>query len=458
MSYPTTAPVRAPRRTGAIAARAIAAGAALALSAAGAAVQAQEPADLDSLLGRARSASPSLRAARARVEAAQALTVPAGTRPDPMFMAGVQNFPVSEPGFSDFMTMKMVGVSQTVPYPGKLSLSRTAAERELAAAQAGLDAARLDAARDVKLAYYDLAYLERALSIVERNRQVLLNTMAATEASYAVGRGGQQDVLRARVEAARLGEEAVSLIEERRAALARLNAVLDRPSETPIATPSFPEAIVRAAVADSASRVRFASPSLGARAADSPLPPLVDLQELAIRHNPVLRAHEARIGAHAARVEYARKAHLPDFDISVFYGHRSGFADMVTAMVSVPIPVQKRRRQDELLAAELAELAAQQAEHHAMVNELRAEVAQRVAVIERDRAQLALYKRAVLPPAHGALEAALAGYRVGRADFLTLLDAQTTVFAYETAYYRALADFARSLAELERAVAAEVIR
>ncbi|HET7604204.1 MAG TPA: hypothetical protein VFK36_14360, partial [Gemmatimonadales bacterium] len=88
-------------------------------------------APLDSLVVQALAVSPVIHAATARVKAAQMRIGPAGTRPDPMFMAGVQNFPVSEPGFADFMTMKMVGISQTFPFPGKLSLQTRAAEDEV---------------------------------------------------------------------------------------------------------------------------------------------------------------------------------------------------------------------------------------------------------------------------------------------------------------------------------------
>ena len=102
-----------------------------------------DAAQLDSLIAAARKASPALRAARARVEAARSRIAPAGARPDPMLMAGIQNFPVTEPGFTDFMTMKMVGVGQTIPFPGKLPLRTRAAERELAAAHARLDDAEL---------------------------------------------------------------------------------------------------------------------------------------------------------------------------------------------------------------------------------------------------------------------------------------------------------------------------
>src|SRR5688572_27635510 len=74
--------------------------------------------ELDSVVRLATETSPAVRAALARVEAARARIGAAGARPDPMLMAGVQNFPVSEPGFRDFMTMKMVGLEQTLPYPG----------------------------------------------------------------------------------------------------------------------------------------------------------------------------------------------------------------------------------------------------------------------------------------------------------------------------------------------------
>lgn len=413
---------------------------------------------VDSLVSWALAVSPQLRAVRERVRAAEARVHQAGTRPDPMFMAGIQNFPVSNPGFSDFMTMKMIGVSQTIPYPGKLPLRTRAAVGELAAVEAELAGARLAVEAAVKSAYYDLAYLDRALEIVERNRRLLLDFMKVTEARYGVGTGGQEEVLRVRVEAARLGEEAVALIEQRRAALARLNAELDRPSEAPVTEPIIPRRVARAAIADSAAAIRFVSATLGARAADSPLPPLAVLQEAVVRQNPMLRAHEAGIAAQRSRAELARKAHLPDFDLSLSYGQRTGFSDMISAQVSMPIPLQRGRKQDQLVAEADAQLAALEAEHHKFANTLRAEVARLHAELERHRAQLGLYVKAILPQGRAALTSATAGYQVGRADFLTLLDAQATLFHYETTYFRVLSDFAKTLAELELVVGEEVVQ
>jgi cobalt-zinc-cadmium efflux system outer membrane protein len=412
----------------------------------------------DSLVAQALAASPRIHAAQARLDAARARIAPAGTRPDPMLMAGLQNVPISSPSLNaDEMTMTMVGVSQVLPYPGKLALARSAASHEAESASIDVEAARLEVRREVLDAYYELAFLDRALEIVERNRATLASLIAASEVRYGTGTGAQQDVLTARVEAARLGGGASGLLERRRACQARLNAALDRPSETPVGEARIPERIARAAVADSGAGIRFVSPALGSRAAGSPLPPLEEAQAAALANNLALRSHEAMIAAQEARVDLARRAHLPDFDVALQYGQRDGRRDMVSATVSVPLPAQRGRRQAVGVAEAQAGLAAMHAEHEADANALRAEVARLYGELEQRRTQLALYVRAILPQGQAALASATAGYQSGRTDLRAVLGAQATLFQYETAYHRALADFGQRLAELDRVVGKEVL-
>ncbi|MDQ6885838.1 MAG: TolC family protein [Gemmatimonadota bacterium] len=426
--------------------------------------------DLDSLVARALAVNPSVTAAASRLEATRHRVAPAGARPDPMLMAGIQNLPLGRErqlvsadgvptgtGGPDPMTMRMIGVGQSIPYPGKLALRRRTAEGEVSAAEASLAAAKRRVAYEVKAAYYELVFLDRALDVVERNQGVLVSFIKVTETRYGVGIAGQQDVLKAHVEASRLAETAVSLTEQHRASLARLNAVLNRPSETPLPRPAIPAPVTRAAVADSGHEIRFVSAALGARVANSPLPPLAELQDMAVRESPELREHEAMITAQTARVELARKEVLPDFDLSIQYGQRDGRPDMVTATVSVPVPLQRRRKQDELVNAAGAELTALEAEHRGSVNEIRAEVARLVSELERERSHLALYVKALLPQARASVSSSVASYQVSRVEFLTVLDNQATVFNYETEYFRVLSDFAKHVAELERVVGKEIL-
>ena len=434
--------------------------------------RAQASNSLESLLARADSANPSLQAARDRVTAAAARVRPAAAWADPMLMVGIENLPLSNENAAsagghgnagssvagDPMTMRMIGVSQTVPYPGKLSLRRRAAERDVDAARANADASRLAVARDVRTAFFELAYIDRALAIVERNRAVLGDVIQVTEAHYASGTGGQQDVLKARVEAARLGETASALLEERRATSAELNATLNRDDTTSVPSAAVPERIAQAAISVEPNRVRFAAQTLGARVVDSPFPPLAELQDLAVRQNPTLREAAANIAAQAARVELARKGSKPDIDVSLRYGQRSERPDMITAQVSIPLPIHKRARQDQELAEARAELSAMEADRRGKINSVRAQVARLVSELERSRTQLAIYANAILPQGGAAATAALASYQAGKTDLLTVLDNQNTLFTYETEYYRSLSDFAKNLAELEQVVGSEILR
>lgn len=425
--------------------------------------------ELDSLVARALAVNPQIVAARQRASAAAARVRPAGALLDPMLGVGITNFPISDPpmtahstgsptGFSDPMTMKMVALEQTLPYPGKLGWARRAAERERDAAEAQVRAAQLEVAAEVRKAYFELAFLERALEVLENNQKLLVTLMQATEARYAVGAGGQQDVLKARVETARLADEAVVLAEQRHAQLARLNALLDRGSESPIAEPRIPERLVRAAVSTDPERIRFRTAALGARVADSPLPPLEQLQEQAIRNNPLLRAQQSMIDAQAVRLELARKAYLPDFDVSLQYGQRVNNPDMVSVMVSVPLPVNRRNKQNQQVAEARAEQAALEAERDAMRNRLRADLAETYSNAEKSRAQLALLVTTIIPQGRAARESSTTAFQVGRVEFLTVIENQATLYSYETAYFRALADFAASVAELEQLIGTEVLR
>ena len=162
--------------------------------------------------------------------------------------------------------------------------------------------------------------------------------------------------------------------------------------------------------------------------------------------------------AQRARAALARRERLPDIDVALQYGQRNGLGDMVTAIVSVPIPLQKHRKQDADVAAADAELRAIEAEHMVSLNELRANVARLDGALERDRTQLALYAQSILPQARASLASADVGYQAGRVEFATLIDAQGVLFNYETDYYRTLTDFAKTLAELEEQTGERLIQ
>ncbi len=418
------------------------------------------PADsvtVGALISVAVQRNPRIQAERQRVQAAKTRQGPSGLPPDPRLMLGLRNFPVSQPGFQDFMTMKMVGVSQTIPYPGKLRVERDIAAHDVELAAARERLAVADVTRDVQEAFYDLVYVDRAMEIVTRNRDVLVGVTQSVETRYAAGSAEQQEVLRTRLALTSLADQATVLTETRRALVAQLNALLDQPSETAIEHAVMAERVARATVRDSTGEAQFMSASLGARAANSPFPSLRDAQVLAMRESPDLREIEAQIVTQTSRVERARKEHLPDFDVMLEYGQRAGLNDMVSATVSIPLGVRKQRKQDQLAMAEEGDLSALQADRLARQNVIRADVARLLSDLERQRAQLALYQTSVFPLARASVQSALADFQTGRVALTAWLDQQVLLFNHELEYARLLSDVGTSLALLERVVGVEVL-
>lgn len=429
------------------------------LSALPAPAQEAAPTDLAAAVARARAANPDISAAERRVAAAAARAEAAGALPDPRLAVGLTNALVSDPLSSDdFMTMRMVQLGTMLPWPGKLDREAEAARGRLAAARADREAVERRVVAEVRRAWFELWFVDRALEVVRDNHALLVDFVDVTEVRYGVGTGAQQDVLRARVEATRLGDEALDLERRREATAAELNALLDRPAEASIPAPEMPERIARLAVPEPGTEVRFSAAALGdSRDASGPVPALETLQR-AGTGDPRVRALEARIAAARAEARRADLAALPDFDLMVGYGQRSGREDMVSVMVSAPLPLFKGNKQDPLAEAAESEVAALEAERAATVGRIRSEVVTLRAALVRTRERIALLREGVLPQARASLESAVAGYPVATVDFLTLLDNQATLFRHELDERRLLADFGRDLAALERVVGEEVVR
>ena len=79
-----------------------------------------------------------------------------------------------------------------------------------------------------------------------------------------------------------------------------------------------------------------------------------------------------------------------------------------------------------------------------------AQAGSRTAMPPADVSRLgALYRGTILPQAHTTVSAALAAYRVGSVDFMTLLDDQMTVNQYRQDLFALEAQRGEALAELE---------
>jgi outer membrane protein, heavy metal efflux system len=125
--------------------------------------------------------------------------------------------------------------------------------------------------------------------------------------------------------------------------------------------------------------------------------------------------------------------------------------DMYSVGLSFNLPVQRERRR-AMVAEAGSEIRMGSAEINEARNTIRAGIADLLAQIEEGRQRVELYRDAIIPQAELSLESATSAYQVGRADFMTLLDSQMTLFGYEQAYHDAIAEHEMAVAQLEALV------
>ncbi|MFQ5679938.1 MAG: TolC family protein [Gemmatimonadota bacterium] len=412
------------------------------------------------LVAEALERNPRLAASRAQSEAAQAAISRAGTWEDPVLSLGFVNLRTTSFDFADdFMTMKMVQLAQQIPLPGQIGHRRAAAALRAASAEHMVEVARVEVAAEVKGAYAELYYRDRALEIVDRNLRILRGLEDVTRTRYATGVGRQPAVLRAGLEIDGLEAQRVQLVASRHATLARLNALRDRPASTQIDETPFPH-FLSALPERGGQALAFVSALEAGRNRGLParagIPPLDSLIALALESKPTLRAHVARIAAQEEMVELARALRWPAPQLSIGYGQREGFPDMVNASVSFRLPIFLGAKQEAAVREESAVLARERATHDRMVAEIERDVTAAYSLVLDALGQLDRYDFGILQRSEATLNATLAAYRSGAEDFLALLDSQTRLYRFELERHRRLADLLRAWADLERSVGREI--
>src|SRR5437764_3880180 len=209
------------------------AGALLIAASAAAAIDWNDP---HSVVDAAITSSPSLREIDANLAAARAQLRAAGTLPNPMLMAGVQDQQV-DLSRDPMMTMYTVGASQTFVRGERRDVLRRAAQLDVDRLEREAESRRAEIVRDVLVAYDEAAAASNQIAANEEVAKLASMMGEAARARYEVGTAAQIDIIRAKVEASNVRHEVLMQRGVRETALARLRALLSLPPDETI--PSF---------------------------------------------------------------------------------------------------------------------------------------------------------------------------------------------------------------------------
>lgn len=380
-----------------------------------------EPLTFSEALRAAVAESPDLAAGELSVRAARSAAGPAGALPDPKLFAGLENFPISGPpafSFDDDMTMLTVGVMQEFPNRAKRGARVARAQAEIEAAQAEVASQRREVLDAAARAWIELLYVERriaALGLLDRENRILAETVPGLIGS---GAALPADSTEPGLETAALANrraELNSLKLKARAELRRWVGVLGNEGVAPTApTFSIDPARLRAGLDE----------------------------------HPVLRAFEPALARAEAETREARAARRPDFAVQAGFGARNpDYGHMVSAQVTIDLPVFASRRQDPLIAAKAAQAGRvrlqQEAARRRLAAELDSDLAEHQALAE----ELKRTRETILPLARRKAELQLASFRAATIPFAPVLEAR-----------REQAEAELRIIELEGEVAAKAAR
>jgi len=385
---------------------------------------------LTELLIEVEQNNPQIRAARQGWEAAKQVPSQVSTLPDPQF--NLQQVNVGSPrpfaGYtnSDFAYIGL-GVSQDLPYPGKLRLKGEIAKRDADVVQQQYEAVRRSILAGVKSAYFQLAYLSKTLGILESDGELLQQVEKAADARYRSGLGNQHDLLQAQIERTKLLREITMHHLEVAKVQAQIKQLLNRSQSSPdIETVELP---------------------------DTPLPnTFEELLSATKVQNPEISGAEKMVEKQKLQVDLAHKDFYPDFNVQYMWQRTdpTQFRAYYMLSVGVRVPIYRSRKQRPEQAQAEAELNRSRSESEAQSQQVAFELRTEYETAQKTAELLNIYREGLLPQARAGFQAGIAAYQNNRQDFQALLASFLDVLHLDEEYWKSIAERDTALAQLEQ--------
>lgn len=371
-------------------------------------------------LEQALSTNPQLHAVEQRYRASAQRIPQASALPDPTlqvthFVESIQTR--NGPQESTFM------LSQRLPWFGKREYQRSAAFADAQALHHLYQDQQLLLVQRVSQAFYEYAYLGKAIGLTRENRDLLMKLEPVVEAKVQGG-AAINELLRLKVEIGKMEDRLQSLRQERITRSAQLAELLTLEMRSLISWPEWQ--------------------------APSPLQVNRDDLQAAVRANhPRLKAMELRIQSADARRERARLERYPDVSVGLNYARigdpsvspvpASAGKDAWGVSLSLNLPIWTEKNN----AAEAEALAVQRSSENERIQQENALITllnTTLAKLENAQRQLILYGDELLGLAEQAAENSRAAYEGGIMGILEVIDSERSLLEFQLYYWRAAAD------------------
>jgi outer membrane protein, heavy metal efflux system len=324
-----------------------------------------------------------------------------------------------------------VGISQAIPFPGKLDTRGRIAEQEVRMAFDDLDEVRIYTIVDVLQTYASYYLAEASIEINRESETLLSRIRDVAAARYRSGLATQQDVLRAEVELYSLTNELITLEQEKASAVARLNALMNRSVDAELPPPkAFDLAEVTWRLTDALKR--------------------------AVEDNPRLARLQEQIKRDLELIALADLDYYPDLTVGFSYTliSNSGVSPASTGQnaFSFPflfnLPIWRQRLRAQILERNASALASVDS-YQDIRNQIFFQLQDTLVKIDTQYRQAVLLRDLIVPRSWQAVDASTAAYRSGDLEFTALIENWSQWLEQSLNYHKALAGLEQRFADLQ---------
>ncbi len=330
---------------------------------------------------------------------------------------------------------RSIKLSQGFPFPGTLKTRGQVARKDAITARLALDNASRQLVLEIKKAYFELYYLDKATELAEEKTRLYKHLTKARSNEYSVDSTDFYDVVEAETRFADAEYELILLGELREAAVSNLNTLLNLEPESRIGP---------------LTEVRVEAPAVG-------------LSELykKLKKNEELLASAVLIEKNLLKEKLARLKTRPAFRVGMNYTEigspdmsnvEDGGRDALAATLAVTLPIWHRKNKGGKAEARLARLGAEQA-RRALINSLSAKAKTSYIDMQSNYQLVKLYSNSLIPKADKLITTAEAAYKNGKGGLSDLFEPRIMRIQFKMAYYRAASNYKKNRAELEKLTA-----
>jgi outer membrane protein TolC len=366
----------------------------------------------------------------AQSQAMREAGIASSSLPDPKIKFGVGGLPVDSLRFDDDgATNISVSLMQQFSRGDTLSLQKTKAFQQADGMEWKIAVRDLEVTNNMTQLWLELGFQQQAQKVLQDNLKLMSEMVRYAETNYSLGKSETQDLINAQLQVTKLDEKIQANQQMQQRLITQLSEWLgsdwlkNQSSVTAQATVDW-----------------------------STLNQVLNLTEsndyfTRLSSHPMVKMADTGIATNKTQVDLAKQAYTPEFGVEVMYGYRQAnnvrgqpVSDLISAYVTVDIPIFTESRQDRSLAAAQYQLVAAKSDKDLLLSQMNSKV--NSLLIDRDNSSQRLdrYNQTLLPQAQARIKAVERGYRNNTAQFNDVIAATSDELALELEKWRLVSD------------------